>query len=193
MPERAWVNRIAIYGSHVAGIFLPGNDVRNLDAYQNEVGDLTGWREADLNILMDNGQSQLQRQNTDLEAIRARAQFLLTVTLAFVGVAVASTELVGRSIFAIVIWVIGIAIVICSAFGAGGVVVAKKTLRIVDTRLLSQQHPPLLPVTAKAVATAVKDGENAVATGITVFRDAVALFLVGFVFVCVGWVIALAS
>lgn len=193
MVERAWVRRVSVYWSHIAGIFLPGDAVLEFSSYQIDAGDVASWPDADLTIVMETGRAQLQRQNSNLEAIRGRAQFLLTLTLAFVGVAVASTDLVNRSLFALIPWGLGIAVAFASAFGAAGVIVARKALGMVDTRLLSQQKPPILSVTARAFADSVGAGETTVATGITVLRDAVALFLLSFVLVCAGWLIALWS
>lgn len=193
MSKQGGKQRIAVYLSHVVGIFLPGEEVLGFSSYQIDAGRVSGWPAADLAIVVEVGKSQLERQNSNLEAVRGRAQFLLTLALAFVGVAIASTDWVGRSIFAQIPWAVGIGVSLTSAFGAGGVIVARKTLRMVDTRLLSQQRPPILPVTAQAFADSVAEGERTVATEITVLRDAVALFLLGFVLVCAGWAIALAS
>lgn len=185
--------RIRVYWSHIAGIFLPGEKVAGFTSYRIDAGDISKWPDADLSIVLATGRSQLERQNQNLEAIRGRAQFTLTLALAFVGVAVASHDLVSRSVFALVLYGFGITVTFVSAFGAGGIIVARKDLGMVDTRLLSQQEPPILPVTARAFADSVAAGENTVATEITVLRDAVALFLLGFVLVCAGWLIGLAS
>lgn len=185
--------RVRVYLSHIVGIFLPGEAVQQFSSYQIKAGDVDDWPEHDLDIVIENGRSQLDRQRANLEAIRSRAQFLLTLTLTFVGVSVASTELVARSPFAQFLWASGTLIAMASALGAGGVIVAKKDLRMVDTRLLSQQRPPIRAVTARALADSVDDGEQTIATEITVFRDAVTIFLIGFIVVCVGWVIALSS
>lgn len=193
MSEEPPPGRVRVYLSHIAGIFLPGEDVKQFSSYQIKAGDIDDWAEPDLDIVIENGRSQLDRQRANLEAIRSRAQFLLTLTLAFVGVSVASTELVNRSPFALFLWAFGTLVVMTSALGAGGVIVAKKNLRIVDTRLLSQQRPPIRAAAARALADSVGDGELTVATEITVFRDAVTIFLIGFVLVCVGWVVALWS
>lgn len=185
--------RVHVYLSHITGIFLSGEQVQQFESYKIEAGHIDNWPERDLEVVIENGRSQLDRQRSDLEAIRSRAQFLLTLTLTFVGLSVASTGLVGRSPFAMLLWGLGTLAVMTSALGAGGVIVAKKDLKIVDTRLLSQQRPPIRAVTARALTDSVGVGERTVATEITVFRDAVMIFLIGFVSVCVGWGIAIVS
>lgn len=185
--------RVGVYWSHVVGIFLPGEEVQRFSSYDLDASDVEGWPEEDLSIVLESGRSQLSRQGADLEAIRSRSQFLLTLALALVGVAIASTELVNRSMFSLIPWALGIGVAMVSALGAGGVIVARKALKMVDTRLLTQQKPPIRAVTAQAFADSVEEGELTVATEITVFRDAVAIFLVSFVLVCAAWLLALWS
>lgn len=193
MAERQEPGRASVYFSHIKGILLPGEEVAGFQAYQIDAAEIAEWEDPDLAIVLETGRAQLERQNSNLEAIRSRAQFVLTLALAFVGIAVASAEFVSRAIIAQVPWGIGIGIAFLSALGAGGVIVARKELGMVDARLLTHQIPPLLAVAARAFADAVAAGENTVATEITVLRDSVALFLVSFVLVCGGWLIAAAS
>lgn len=193
MAERQEPSRASVYFSHIKGILLPGEKVVRFQAYQIDAAEIAEWKDPDLAIVLETGRAQLERQNSNLEAIRSRAQFVLTLALAFVGIAVASAEFVSRAIIAQVPWGIGIGIAFLSAFGAGGVIVARKELGMVDARLLTHQIPPLLAITARAFADAVAAGENTVATEITVLRDSVALFLVSFVLVCGGWLIAAAG
>lgn len=193
MTEPPQPGRVAVYLSHIKGIVLPGEEVAGFKAYQIDAAEIVDWKDQDLTIVLESGRAQLERQNSNLEAIRSRAQFVLTLALAFVGIAVASAEFVGRTAIAQVPWALGIGIAFVSALGAGGVIVARKELGMVDTRLLTNQDPPLLPVAARAFADSVAAGENTVATEITVLRDSVALFLVSFVLVCGGWLVAAAS
>lgn len=193
MAERPEPGRVSVYLSHIKGILLPGEEVTGFNAYQIDAAEILEWKDQDLTLVLESGRTQLERQNSNLEAIRSRAQFVLTLALAFVGLAVASAEFVGRTTIAQVPWALGIGVAFLSALGAGGVIVARKDLGMVDTRLLTHQKPPLLPVAARASADSVAAGENTVATEITVLRDSVALFLVSFVLVCGGWLVAAAS
>jgi hypothetical protein len=52
------------------------------DVHRAEPGDMSKWEDDDLNLLIDEGRRQLDRQGSDLEQIRGRAQFLFTTTLA---------------------------------------------------------------------------------------------------------------
>jgi hypothetical protein len=110
MTELREPGRVRVYLSHIRGIFLPGEKVAGFEAYRIDAAGIASWKDADLSIVLESGKAQLARQNSNLEAIRSRSQFVLTLALAFVGLAVASAQYVSRTIFAQVPWALGIGI-----------------------------------------------------------------------------------
>jgi hypothetical protein len=183
--------RFAVLLSHVLGVIVPNRNVLIFRSYVNPVGDMAGWAEGDYKLLVQVGQTQLARQLSDLEAIRSRAQFLLTTAMAFVALAVSFAPIILPSVLGFIAWAAGLVALATSALVAAGVIVARKELGAVETRLLSGAEAPVLAIAADAYARAVEAGENTVATEMTVFRDAVALLMLGFALALVAWAIGI--
>jgi hypothetical protein len=171
-----------------AGRAVPAYSVHNI-----EPGDLKGWSNEELTILVDEGRQQLGRQSRDLEQVRNRATFLLTTGLGLLALVLAAVSdiTVINNPAPFVVWSLGGLAVLLGVLGAAAVVVANKELGMIDTALLSRQESPIYSGLATAYARAVRAGENTVATQITVYRDAVLLVLVGAVMSGGGWLLAI--
>jgi len=95
-------------------------------------------------------------------------------------------------LLAFLAWVVSGAATFIGILGAAAVVVARKSVGEVDTSILSQVSPPIEEDLARAYANSISEGENTVATEITVFRDAVFFVVVGVTFLGAAWVLAIA-
>jgi hypothetical protein len=91
----------AVYARHVVALFWPNKAAPSLVADENEPGEMDGWDEDELRILIDEGRRQLDRQHEDLERIRGRSQVLLAFGLALEGsIASLQSQLVDRASWA---------------------------------------------------------------------------------------------
>lgn len=182
----------SVYFDHVVGL-LPGKTVSSFSADQTTAGDMTEWLDSDKLLLIEQGRIQLARQRQDLENIRQRAQFLFTTALGTIGFATLGFEKLFTQLVPILIWFLGMLILTIALLGAAAVVVAKKELVEIHTSLLSMQGSPLHDSLAIAYATSMSQGENTVATQITVFRDAVFFLIFGIFVIVTSWIVLMSS
>src|SRR5579859_3712330 len=68
-----------VYLAHVFGLIRPGASVPNFNAHPAQPQSLAGWTNDELQLMIDEGRRQSDRQQADLEQIRSRAQWLFTV------------------------------------------------------------------------------------------------------------------
>ncbi|NQD42288.1 hypothetical protein [Glutamicibacter halophytocola] len=188
----AFKREASVYFDHVVGL-LPGKSVSSFSADQSTAGDMTEWTDSDKLLLIEQGRIQLARQRQDLENIRQRAQFLFTTALGTIGLATLGFEKLATQIGPLLLWSLGMLILMIALLGTAAVVVAKKELREIHTSILSMQRSPLHNSLAPAYATSMSQGENTVATQITVFRDAVFLLIVGLLLVATSWIVLMSS
>lgn len=178
----------SVYFDHVLGL-VPGKSIRSFSADQTTAGDMADWTADDKLLLIEQGRIQLARQRQDLENIRQRAQFLFTTTLGAIGLATLGFEKLATQIGPLLLWSLGMLILTIALLGTAAVVVAKKELREIHTSILSMQRSPLHDSLAPAYATSMSQGENTVATQITVFRDAVFFLILGLLLVASSWIV----
>lgn len=166
------------YVNQVRGLW-PGIEVPSLFAHQVRPGDLDHWHDDDRDLLIEHARQQLDRQRADIELVRQRSQFLFSTCLGALGLFGLAAGQVTSSMGAFIVAGLAVALVAFSLLGAAGIVVARKGLRMVDTVILTTFDPPIRPVLAAGLAASISDGENTVATLITVYRDAVLLLILG--------------
>jgi len=185
---------LAVYFSHVGALLWPGRATKSFVVHSWGSGTLLGWKPQQLTLLIEQGRLQLSRQRQDLENIRSRGQFLFTAAIGVLGlIGLVLPEIAGSvDLLAFLAWVVSGAATFIGILGAAAVVVARKSVGEVDTSILSQVSPPIEEDLARAYANSISEGENTVATEITVFRDAVFFVVVGVTFLGAAWVLAIA-
>jgi hypothetical protein len=168
-----------------------------VDVYQAEPGDMEDWDEREIELVVQEGRRQLDRQRNDLEGVRNRSQFLFTTCIGLLAITLAGYGIVlstgGPSLlpWLFVILVLSFTSIVAGLLGAASVIVARKEMGGIDTALLSQQEPPVQHTLARSYARTVRHGENTIATQITVYRDAVLLVLIGAICYGVAWLVAI--
>jgi hypothetical protein len=172
-------NTQSIYFVHVVGLISPGREMPVFEAHQITPEPIDRWTEDDLERMVDEGHRQLDRQLSDLERIRGRAQWLFTVSAAL-------TTALGSAFVAkrphdwlLVLWLAGLVVLAYGLAGAAAVMTVRADFRAIDTAKLSQEQPPMLRYLAGAYSRMLATGENTVATRLTVFRQAVVFVIVG--------------
>jgi len=174
---------------HVIALFFPGRHAPVHQADQNVAGDLAGWDAGDLQVLIDEGRRQLDRQNEDLERIRGRSQVLLVLGLALGG---SAGSLLGKvraadhqALWAL--WGLGVALIALSIFGAAATAVVRADIDMIHAAVLSRRSAPVVPRLAADYAESAMAGENELATRLINLRLSVALLLVGALFILGSW------
>jgi hypothetical protein len=168
-----------IYGLHVLAVLMPGEAVRVFRAHQIKAVALDGWSGEELDLMVEEGRRQLDRQLSDLERIRGRSQWLFSIGAA-VTVAVAGA-LAGDEPNAprLLLWLAALALVVYGTAGAAAVMTVRADFKTIDTAALSAETPPIKEALAGSYSRMLGTGENTVATRLSVFRQAVVFVVLG--------------
>ncbi len=179
-----------VYGWHVIALFWPNKEAPALEADPNHAGELSGWGEADLGILVDEGRRQLDRQHEDLERIRGRSQVLLAFGLALVGAVASLQQSVVKTddLGVWFLWVLALVSGAWSVLGAAATSVVRADMQMIHAAVLSRRKAPILPELAGDYAAIVMDGENQLATRLTNLRHAVMWLLIAAFLGLLSWV-----
>jgi hypothetical protein len=179
---RAFIGEQAVYGRYVIGIARPGREVpveRNAPELPED-GVMSGWTDEDYTLLVDEGQRQIERQIGDLNELRGRAQLLLTVSFALIGLEIAAVRATGWWL-PYVLALGGLLITAYGAAGAAALLVVRTDLDVINATVLAtyERPPAVLEQLASDYAAMVHVGENTVATRVNVFRFALVWMLAG--------------
>lgn len=177
-----------VYLSHIAALLVPGRAVQSHTVMSHDLtvaGDLEGWTDEELELLITEGHRALDDQRNRFAQIRATAQIVLPVAVALVVVFGSElrevvhepTDWVRYMMYAV--WLTGTGLVLLSALGAGAVLVVRSAFGSILPTVLSRTSPPIRRDLAKAYAEQVPTGETTCGTRLTVIRDAVMLLVLG--------------
>ena len=178
-PVRLFFRGQRIYVLHVLGLLMPGQEIPVFAAHPVEPKPLERWESDDLQIMVDEGRRQLDRQTSDLELIRGRAQWLFTVGAAVVAALGGSFAAVRPGWALSILWLFGTAMVAYGVAGAAAIMAVRADFNTIDTAVLSSVERPVLRSLAGSYSRMLALGENTVATRLTVFRQAVVFVIVG--------------
>jgi hypothetical protein len=181
---------IKVYAQHVLALFIPNASAPMYRADPNEPGDLSAWGAEDLQVLIEEGRRQIDRQHDDLERIRSRSQVLLALGLALVGTTAALDERVGDAESLVVrgVWILAMAAGVWSILGAAATSVVRADMEVIHAGVLSRRWPPIPRKLAGDYARMVMTGENQLATRLTNLRHAVTWLLIAAALALTCWV-----
>jgi hypothetical protein len=169
-----------IYLCHVAGLILPGLEPPVHLAHQTEPAALDGWGDDELNLMIDEGRRQADRQTKDFDRIATRAQWLFTLGAAMI------VALAGRFSAADpggpaqhVFWLVGLGLLTLGVAGAAALMATRADFREIDTAVFSRYPAPRNRLLARDFSRMLRTGENTVATRTTIYRQAVVYVLLG--------------
>ena len=180
---------LCVYLSHFIGYF-PKYTVKVFNVYQNKPSNIDHWTDSDYKILIDEGRIQVERQQRDLEQIRARAQFMLTTGLVLLAGLLAVQDRLADHVCAQVFWWLGFSAAVIGVLGLGAVSVSTKTMNMIDAAELTACEPPVEKELAEAYGRMMGLAENTLATELTMFRLDVLAILVGLLLAGLALVIA---
>jgi hypothetical protein len=185
---------IAMYLRHVRGLLIPGIEVAVVQTDTLEPESLDDWNDDALQVIIDEGRRQIDRQSERFDRVRSGAQFLFTTALALLVVlgAAAHRILHQEGVVLRVAWVLGLAAVAGGALGAAAILTVKAEFGSIHTALLSRSGPDPIRDLAVAYTQQVRAGENTVNARLTVYRDAVWLVLIGALVQLIVWITAVA-
>jgi hypothetical protein len=185
------IEEAAVYVRHVCALFIPGVDPGEHVAHAVEPDALVDWCSDEHRLLIEEGRRQVDRQRAELERVQARGQLLFTTAAALLTVFLSQTRgLAGLVV--VILWVVGLLLLVAGLLGAAALMSVRARFGGIDAALLSHQAAGSVEAgLAAAYSRAVRTGENTAATRITVFRDAVALVLIGAVLQTVIWLYTL--
>lgn len=195
---KEWVHNarleIVMYLRHVRGLLIPGITVAIVQTDTLEPEPLDGWGDDALQIVIDEGRRQIDRQSDRFDRIRSSAQFLFTTALALLVVLGASAHRVlhREGVVLSAGWVIGLLAVAGGTLGTAAILTVKAEFGSIHTALLSRSGPAPLRDLAVAYTQQVRAGENTLNARVTVYRDAVWLVLVGALVQLIVWITAVA-
>jgi hypothetical protein len=187
-------SEITLYVSHVWALFVPGHRPHQPNLRGDAPGDLEGWNDDGLELLIEEGRRQLDRLNDELERLRSRAQTLFSVMLAVIGLSISASVIRGVTgawpLF--VTWYLGLLLAVSGMAGAAAVFATTAEMGAVDTVLFSRSSvgasdPSLSRQLALAYPNAVETSSNTIMVRFTLLRDATALSVVGAVLILITW------
>lgn len=177
-----------LYLHYLIAPFRPGVQLPTFEAPQEFTWSINANLDgSELDLIVNEGRRQLDRQRADLEALRGRATALLTLCLAEVGLLSAGAATVFEHRLLIIPWAISVIAVLLSLGGAIALVSARADFNSVSTMGLAAADPPLNRVAALTYAKSVSAGDVTIATRITVFRGAVLLAVIGAILYATVW------
>jgi hypothetical protein len=170
-----------VYLSHVLGLILPGLQIPSLPAHQIDAQSLDEWSEGDLQLMIEEGRRQADRQLSDLRDIRSRAQWLFTVGVPLVTVAATVNAAIDGddSGWWRALWIVSLLMAGYGLFGAAAIMTIRSDFSFIDSATLSGYEPPVLRRLAEDYAGMLGLGENTIGTRLTVFRQAVVWLALG--------------
>lgn len=182
-----------MYWRHLWGLALPGIWVKTVNVHPNEPKSLDKWDEPSLQLVIDEGRRQLDRQGQRFDRIRTTAQLLFTTSLALLVVLAASAHRIldKEAGTLVALWIAGLLLVALGMLGAASVLTVNAEFGTIDTAKFTEFENDSLRVLATAYAEQVGIGESTVAARLTVYRDAVWLVLLGAAVQLVVWLTSL--
>lgn len=182
----------AVYLRHVLALFLPGANPGQFVAHRGTPGDVTPWGPVSVAVLIDEGRRQVDRQRAELDRVQGRAQFTFTVAVTvLVALGTQAPEIRDARGIVQFGWAAGLGLLLLGMLGAAALMSVRATVGGIDASNLSNENPSTAQTAvAQGYANIVAEGENTVATRITVYRDAVFLTVTGALVHGVFWVTA---
>src|ERR1700722_8802187 len=98
-----------IYLAHVGGLISPGVKVPVHEAHKIEPAPLDDWEDDDLNLMIDEGRRQGDRQMTDFDRVGGRAQWLFTIGAALIVSGAGRFAVHHYSGFRLALWIVALA------------------------------------------------------------------------------------
>ncbi len=175
------MKEIRTYVQYVVLLLRPGSSAPVFDSAQAEPREMTGWSEGELQIMVDEGRRELDAMDAQLTEIRGRAQAVLTIAIALTGVLAGIAGTADHHRGSLALWVLGVASVVLSSLGTAAIITVKADMSTIHTAVLSGYRPPVLEKLAGDYAAMTRQGQNTVATRLTLLWFAVLSLLVG------GW------
>lgn len=170
---------IGAYVQYVSLLFRPGATAPVFSSAQIEPGEMTGWSDDELQIMVDEGRRELDALETQLTEIRGRAQAVLTIAIALVGVLAGIAGTAHHHCGWFALWIVGVVGIVLSALGSAAIITVKADMSIVHTAVLSTYDTPVLKRLAGDYAGMTRQGQNTVATRLTLLWLAVLTLLIG--------------
>lgn len=189
-PVTRLLEEAGVYARHVFALFWPNKKAPALEADRNQASEVSDWGKGDLEILVEEGRRQLDRQHEDLERIRGRSQVLLAFGLALEGAIASQQKSVGTADNFLIwtLWVLALFVGAWSVLGAAATSVVRADMQMIHAAVLSRRNAPILPDLAGDYAAIVMDGENQLATRLTNLRHAVMWLLIAAFLGLLTWI-----
>jgi hypothetical protein len=168
-----------VYFVHIMGLVRPGERLPSFEVHPRTRGSLEGWEDGDLQLLVDEGRRQFDRQLGDLDRLRGRAQFLFTIGLALGGAIASQATDSSDCLGATLSWVIGLAATAFAVLGAAAIMTGRADFEMIDSAALSRYDSPVLRPLAEDYADMLRTGEETVAARLSLFRLAAVWLILG--------------
>jgi hypothetical protein len=168
-----------IYVAHVVGLLAPGLEPPVHRVHQIEPSPLDSWDCDELDLMIDEGRRQADRQMTDFDRIGGRAQWLFTVGAAMVVTLAGRFALHEYHGFHLTLWILGLILLTLGVAGSAALMATRADFRQIDSAVFSQYDAPRKRKLATSYSRMLRTGENTIATRITIYRQAMVYVILG--------------
>ena len=186
---------IILYINHCLALIRPGTTPQFVKyAQTTEHSNLASWDNDELELLIEQGRYQLERQRNQIRDLQTRSQFLLTTALGALLFAVnrLSDTLRSESNHSItwtnILLIFAVLLLFIGALGVASNIATKNLLGTINITLLSNVEPPRKLAVARAYLRCVIPGEETLATRFAIFWIAIMFLLIGTLLLAIAWV-----
>lgn len=170
-------------------LFWPGANVPLFEKPPERDPDITGFTDEQLQVVLDEGRRQLDRQRQDLERVQTRSATAATIGLAEIALlSNGGATVIRAGGFWLIPWLIGVACVFLGVAGAVSLLTTRPTVaapHVNDIATYVGRKP--LYIAAYSYVRDVDTGDVTLSARVTILRDAALLLVLGGVLYAAIW------
>lgn len=177
-----------IYLSHCLALLVPMAKPPRITAHTREPGDTSDWPEDGSSMLLEEGRRQIESQRSDLENLKSRCQFLLTIGIVTLALAAATFAEAKDGRITLGLWAAAILLLLVGMLGAAANLGTIDAFQITDIVELSDKAPLSLNNLVAEYYQVVKDSFDLVATRYIIYRKAILLQILASLILLSLWI-----
>lgn len=178
--SRQWLRGAEIYMSYVSCLIQPSKTPSQVAMKLPNPSPVAGMTPDEMLLVVEEGRRQIDRQRSDLQNIRTRAQWMLTIMIA---ASVALTKAIVSTnsdcLWLLILWIAGMLLTTLAILGTTALIVVAAPIGGMNTAQMGGIQGQGIEALADSYTNTTDVGETTLATMLSVLHKAVFLALVG--------------